>query len=104
MEKGFESCDRRLHTIFLLCCWVATVSVTSYCAYRYSLNEDVARVEFAEFNANENNIYPTITLCFPRPLLESRLKEYGNELTAEKYFDFLKGRNNSWDEKMTKQS
>ena len=49
------------------------VGFTIYCVLQYIKDEDVARIEFAEFNAEEDNIYPTITLCFPSPLIEEKL-------------------------------
>ena len=35
-----------------------------YCAHKFYLNKDSSVVEFHNFNGNEDNIYPTLSLCF----------------------------------------
>ena len=84
-------------TIRGLCC-VITICFTIFCIYQYELDEDVARVEFVEFNSNEKHIYPTVTLCMPKPLLEKKLVTYGEGINVSSYTDFLGG--DLWDERM----
>ena len=102
MERDQDWCERYFKYVFHFLCGVATVVFTVYCIHQYFLDEDVARIEFAEFNAEEDNIYPTITLCFPSPLDEEKLAKYGDGINAETYSSFLIGQNNSWDERMAK--
>ena len=100
MEGNPNVCERCFKYIFHALCGVATVGFTIYCVYQYLLDEDVARIEFAEFNSEINNIYPTITLCFPSPLLEDKLAKYGKGINATTYSSFLTGQHNSWDDRM----
>ena len=102
MERDQDWCERYFKYVFHFLCGVATVVFTVYCVHQYCLDEDVVRIEFAEFNAEEDNIYPTITLCFPSPLDEEKLAKYGDGINAETYSSFLIGQNNSWDERMAK--
>ena len=102
MERDNDWCERCFKYVFHFLCGVATVGFTIYCVHQYIKDEDVARIEFAEFNAEEDNIYPTITLCFPSPLIEEKLAEYGEGITVETYSNFLTGQNNSWDDRMAK--
>ena len=102
MERDKDWCERSFKYVFHFLCGVATVGFTIYCVHQYIKDEDVARIEFAEFNAEEDNIYPTITLCFPSPLIEEKLSSYGEGITVETYSAFLTGQNNSWDERMAK--
>ena len=51
--------ERCFKYVFHFLCGVATVGFTIYCVHQYIKDEDVARIEFAEFNAEEDNIYPT---------------------------------------------
>lgn len=102
MERESDWCERSFKYVFHFLCGVATVGFTIYCVHQYIKDEDVARIEFAEFNAEEDNIYPTITLCFPSPLIEEKLASYGEGITVESYSAFLTGQNGSWDERMAK--
>ena len=102
MERESDWCERSFKYVFHFLCGVATVGFTIYCVHQYIKDEDVARIEFAEFNAEEDNIYPTITLCFPSPLIEEKLASYGEGITVGSYSAFLTGQNGSWDERMAK--
>ena len=79
-------------------CGLITICCTLFCIYQYELDEDVARIEFAEFNSNENHIYPTVTMCIPNPLLEKKLVTYGDGINVSSYTDFVGGY--LWDERM----
>ena len=102
MERDKDWCERSFKYGFHFLCGVAMVGFTIYCVLQYIKDEDVARIEFAEFNAEEDNTYPTITLCFPTPLIEEKLSSFGEGITVETYSAFLTGQNNSWDERMAK--
>ena len=64
------------------------------------LDEDVVRIEFEEFNSEIDNIYPTISLCFPSPLSEDKLANYGEGITVSTYSSFITGESGSWDDRM----
>ena len=80
-------------------CGFATISLTVYCAYQYILDEDVARIEFKQFNSGSDHIYPAVTMCFPSPLVEEKLEKYGDGINANTYSSFLRGIH--WDNRMT---
>ena len=79
-------------------CGIATIGFIIYCVYQYILDEDVSRIEFQQFNSEEDHIYPAITMCFPKPLLEDKLAPYGEGINTSSYSSFLKGE--LWDERM----
>ena len=87
-----------LKYIFRALCAFATVSLTVYCVYQYMLDEDVARIEFKEFNSGTNDIYPAVTMCFRSPLLEHELEKYGDGINVNTYSSFLIG--DHWDDRM----
>ena len=86
------------YTFGAFCCF-ATICLTVYCVYQYILDEDVARIGFKEFNSENDHIYPAVTMCFPRPLVEQKFKKYGDGINANTYSSFLRGIH--WDNRMT---
>ena len=48
---------------FKIICVTSAISMTIYCSYDYSKNEDLSVVSFKEFNENEENLYPQLELC-----------------------------------------
>ena len=80
----------------VLCC--LTVLIVNI--YEYTLDEDISRIEFKEFNSDEDHIYPTITMCFTNPLLEEKLIKYGKSINSKTYTDFING--DLWDENMAR--
>ena len=77
-----------------LCC--LTVLIIN--VYEYILDEDISRIDFKEFNSNENHIYPTVTMCFTKPLLEDKLMKYGLNINSKTYNDYING--DLWDDRM----
>ena len=100
MEGNPSAGERCFKYIFHALCGFATVGFTVYCVFQYLLDEDVARINFEEFNSEPDNIYPTISLCFPSPLLEDKLSKYGEGINIDTYSSFLTGQNGSWDDRM----
>ena len=90
--------ERAFKCIFHALCGFATISLTVYCVHQYILDEDVARIEFKEFNSGDDNIYPAVTMCFPSPLLKQKLEQYGNGINVSTYSSFLMG--GLWDNRM----
>ena len=45
-------------------CIFATFGATSYCIYKYMLDEDVSNITYQQFGAREEDKYPTISFCF----------------------------------------
>ena len=48
---------------FKFICIISAVSMTIYCCYDYSQNEDLSIVSFREFSQNDDSIYPQLNLC-----------------------------------------
>ena len=72
--------------------------LTAWCLYKYSLDEDVSLVSFANFNDDENKVYPALTTCFWNPFLNKRLNTYGPGINTTTYSSFIQG--NYWDTRM----
>ena len=43
---------------------VVTVVLILWNCYKYSLDEDLATVQFTKFHSSKDRFYPAITLCF----------------------------------------
>ena len=77
--------------IFSSICVLATIACTCYCFYQYVLDEDVSRIKFIEFHADERSLYPSFSFCINQrwTLLETELNGYN--LTTFQYYELLKG-------------
>ena len=85
---------------FHIMCVFLTTGLTSWCFYKYNLDEDVSLVSFVTFNDDENKIYPALTLCFWNPFLNEKLKSYGSNINTTTYSRFIQG--TFWDESMAR--
>ena len=56
--------DETNHYRFHLLCVICTISMISYCVYKFVLDDDMTSIVFRRFNGKGNEIYPTLTLCF----------------------------------------
>ena len=90
--------ERVLKYIYHGLCGFAALGFTIFCVHLYLLDEDVARIEFKEFNRDNEHIYPTVTLCFRYPLLEEKLLKFGEGINVSTYTSFLIG--DLWDDRM----
>ena len=54
-----------VYNSFQVLCVIATVMIGSWCCHKYYLNEDLTVITFEPFNSNQENIYPSFSLCFP---------------------------------------
>ena len=81
-------------------CVVSAISMTIYCAYEYSKNEDTTTVSYKTFNEDEQSPYPQFTLCLFDFSPEIELSnELGHELQFSlKLLNFYLG--NEWDDRM----
>ena len=78
-----------------------TVSYTFYavsllfCCFNlhtYLQDEDVTRIEYHNYNHNEDDIYPSLSLCFARNIfVDKQLKQLGNGISSDSYQKFLMG-------------
>ena len=89
-------------TIYRLChliCTLATAFFILYCLYQYSLNNDVSQVTYKEFHHTEENIYPSLTVCFKNIFYEENLNRYGLNNSIQYYSRYLEG--DYWDDRMS---
>ena len=80
-----------IYNIFHLCCILATIGTASWCIYRYSLNEDLTVNSFNQFNQDRESIYPSISVCFPLPCLDGKIKDIHINSTCRDYIDMKSG-------------
>ena len=82
-------------------CILATVGLSIYSMYRYSLNEDTTEVRVTSFLSSKDSIYPSLSFCILPPFLKNNFTIYGDEnINLTSYQNFLKG--DFWDDKMLK--
>ena len=76
---------------FKFTCFAIAFAMTLMWFSTYLQNEDNVRVDLKKFNFGEGQ-YPMISICLREPFIESELKRYNENLTAEMYKDFLSGK------------
>ena len=91
---------------FRLICLLLTVLLFGYCSWKYIQNESTSLVDFRTYYDTENDIYPSITLCFIEGdeeqsiYIAEKLRNDHNIENITKYTSFLKGEH--WDANLTK--
>ena len=81
----------KVNLIFNLACWVATISLTSYWLHRFLMDEDLVKVEYKKYFAEEKAVFPVLSLCLKDPISEKKLSQTGNKVNVSTYLEFLKG-------------
>ena len=82
-------------------CILATIGLSIYSMYRYSLNEDTTQVRVTTFLSSKDSIYPSLSFCILPPFLKNNFTIYEDEnINLTSYQKFLKG--DFWDDKMLK--
>ena len=66
---------------------------------RFIKDEDVSLIKFKFFHEEEEYLYPTTTMCFYNPFIESSLESYGPGINVTSYSQYLQGK--LQDERMT---
>ena len=89
MEKTWLAVTKKC---FRIICVALTISIMSWCIYRYHINDDVSMVSFESFHYRDTFLYPSTTLCFYNPFLEQRLENYGKGINITSYSEFLQGK------------
>ena len=74
-------------TCYLLCCLVATVVLIFKCFQNFWQDKDTSQISFKIYNSDNDNIYPSISICFDWPITKENY--YYN------YTNFLAG--SHWD-------
>ena len=84
--------------IYLGLCVAATIVLSLYCIHLYVLDADLVELQYKDYQASEEDVYPSLTVCFPlnihrinSPLHEEKLKKWDSNLTSGVYKFFLAG-------------
>ena len=75
---------------FTIACITTAFGMTVLWVFRYSLDEDSVKIDLKQFHTLEGQ-YPMISVCLVNPFIESRIKEYNETLSANKYREILIG-------------
>ena len=87
--------------LFNFFCYLATISLLSYCVHMYIKNDDVSEIVYKEYNDDSQSPYPSLTLCFKLKINLTKfelMNNQGYQISGSSYLNFLMGR--YWDEKM----
>ena len=69
-------------------CIAGTIVTAVYCIYTYILNQDVSVVTFRELRETDEDIYPTISLCFGDAAPQDQIQGIiNNNLSKESSID-----------------
>ena len=93
-KLNVNDCEKFFHVV----CICATMAMTCWCFIKYWQDEDVSLVGFVNFNGNEDNIYPALSICFFNPFFNEKLEDYGPGINTTTYSRFLQGK--YWDKRM----
>jgi hypothetical protein len=81
----------RFENIFRGICVICTISLTCWCIFEYTLNDDLVQIFYKEFHETQEDIYPSVTFCLRNPFLQDKLIKYDPNLTARFYEGLLSG-------------
>ena len=65
---------------------------------RFIKNDDVSLISFKTFHEEQDNLYPTMTMCFYNPFIQGELEKYGPGINTTSYSQYLQG--NVWTDQM----
>ena len=85
--------------LFYVLCVMGTMGFCIDCILKYLRDEDAPQTEYQKFHHNsEDDLYPSISFCIINPFVETKLKEYGENINISSYSFFLQGLH--WDDRM----
>ena len=86
-------CYNIVRQIFRFTCASIAIILTGICFYKFTLNDDLAQIDFPIYHEKRHAIYPSLTLCFMGPNIydEERLSTYGHGFNSTSYAAFLRG-------------
>ena len=77
-----EIISRNINLLFKFSCILMTIILISWCAYKYLLDDDVTLINFKPFHDTDNDIYPSVMLCFYNPFVVKQFNKYGPEINS----------------------
>ena len=84
-----ESITNNLKRVHVLLCVSATLGMAIFWGYKYSLDHDLCNIEYDAFLDGNDVMYPSMSMCFSKPFLMPKMKEYG--INISRYLTFLRG-------------
>ena len=81
----------RFTMAFRVVCWIATLLVMSYWILRYSLNQDISRIEYKKYYEKSSDVYPVLSLCLKNSFSKTKLQMTSQVLNETLYRQYLKG-------------
>ena len=76
---------------FRCICWIAVLSLVSYCIYNYTLNEDLCLVDYKSYFEDESDKRPVFSICLKDAISQSKLKKLAPQVDLGTYLGFLNG-------------
>ena len=71
-------------------CLILTIGMTINWSLQYSLNEDLSRIKFKQYQENEDDAYPVLSLCFGNMFQKQKLAEFDPPVNESMLVGFLK--------------
>ena len=84
METNSYKC---LFKIFEIICVISAASMILYCSHEYSKNEDLSEVSYREFSAEDERIYPQLTMCVTDNTIETDVVKESGLIVDPSSFD-----------------
>ena len=88
MERFLE----RFRMVFHFICQVAAVSMIVYWVHVYTLNNDLCTINYKTFNPDNEDYYPTLSLCFSLASSDKIFDIKDNSFNQSNYVEFLEGK------------
>ena len=71
--EGWKLCN----VVFTMACSMLTVVMSGFWLYQFALNEDLSTLEYKYYYSTEEDMYPSMSLCFKSPFDSRVSKEAG---------------------------
>ena len=68
-------------------CLLFAVGLTSWCIHEFNLDHDVTEIKLKKYHETEEDIYPSITMCYTRPFIKRNYMKYIENLTTGEFQD-----------------
>ena len=77
--------------VFKVFCFIAVALMISYWFYKFDNDEDICLVDYQPFKKVKDIAFPVLSMCFPDPFIDEKLKEIGSDITGTAYVEYLRG-------------
>ena len=82
---------KTLKYIYQFFCIAATLALAVYGISVFLQDKDVSVLEYKIYNSKPQYLYPSFSLYFRKPFIESKLQKYGKDINSTTYSAFLRG-------------